>query len=110
MAYLFLAGVACAIGHHFHYASLDGTAVDTEVSQQWAIRIGTGLAFLAKTCLTASVGVAYTQRLWVTVKKKPISLGNLDNVFSLTTDPLSFLSFEVLFSAKMLCLLAASMW
>lgn len=107
---LFLAGIVFAIGHHFYYASLDGTPVTSGVSQQWATRIGTGLAFLSKACLAASVSVAFTQRLWVTVKKKPISLGSLDNVFSLTTDPLAFLSFEVLFSAKILSLLAVCVW
>ncbi|KAF4536060.1 Formylmethionine deformylase-like protein [Lasiodiplodia theobromae] len=48
-------------------------------------------------------------RLWVTVKKRYLSLQNLDDAFSLTTDPFSFFS-GVLISAKLLCLLAACMW
>ncbi|OJD36450.1 formylmethionine deformylase-like protein [Diplodia corticola] len=110
MMFFLIAGIAFALGHHFHYQSLDGTTVSTETSQQWAIRIGTGLAFLCKTSLAASVGVAYTQRLWVTVKKRVLSLQNLDDAFSLTTDPFSFFSSRVLISAKLLCLLAACMW
>ncbi|KAK7516273.1 hypothetical protein IWZ03DRAFT_186003 [Phyllosticta citriasiana] len=110
MAGFFLAGVCFALGHHFHYENLDDEEVGSATKQQWAIRIGTLLAFLSKACLAAAVGVAYTQRLWVTVKEKPISLRNLDNIFSLTTDPISFFSLEVLMSAKLLCLLAACMW
>ncbi|KAK8157436.1 hypothetical protein IWX90DRAFT_324026 [Phyllosticta citrichinensis] len=110
MAGFFLAGVWFALGHHFHYQALEDQEVGSATRQQWAIRIGTLLAFLSKACLAGAVGVAYTQRLWVTVKEKPISLRNLDNVFSLTTSPVSFFSLEVLTSAKVLCLLAACMW
>lgn len=109
MTFFLVAGIAFALGHHFHYQSLDGTEVSSETKQQWAIRIGTGFAFLCKASLVGSVGVAYTQRLWVTVKKRSLSLQNLDDAFSLTTDPFSFFS-GVLISAKLLCLLAACMW
>lgn len=109
MTFFLVAGIAFALGHHFHYQSLDGTEVSSETKQQWAIRIGTGFAFLCKASLVGSVGVAYTQRLWVTVKKRYLSLQNLDDAFSLTTDPFSFFS-GVLISAKLLCLLAACMW
>ncbi|KAK8209880.1 hypothetical protein IWZ01DRAFT_332530 [Phyllosticta capitalensis] len=110
MAGFFVAGVCLALGHHLHYQNLEGQVVGSATTQQWAIRFGTVFAFLSKACLTAAVGIAFTQRLWVTVKKEPISLRNLDNVFSLTTDPASFFSFEVLSSAKILCILAACMW
>ncbi|KAL8303353.1 hypothetical protein RB600_006998 [Gaeumannomyces tritici] len=110
MAFLLIAGVAFALGHHFHYKSLNNTLVPSQESQQWAIRIGTGLAFLSKASLAASVGVAYTQRLWVSVKKRSMSLQNLDKAFSLTTDPFSFLSAFLIARTKMLYLLAAAVW
>ncbi|KAL1638906.1 hypothetical protein SLS58_008491 [Diplodia intermedia] len=110
MLSLFIFGIGCCIAHHFFYQSLDGAAVESSISQEWAVRIGIGLAFLAKASLAASVGVAFTQRLWVTLRTKPISLRGLDNVFSLAVDPTSFLNGEALTQAKLLCLLAAAMW
>lgn len=110
MAFLLVAGVAFALGHHLHYNSLNDTLVSSQQSQQWAIRIGTGLAFLSKASLAASVGVAYTQRLWVSVKKRNMSLENLDKAFSLTTDPFSFLSAFLIARTKMLYVLAAAVW
>lgn len=107
---LVLSGICMALSHNFYYRSLDGTVVSSETSQQWAIRIGTALAFLTQSSLASAVGIAYTQRIWVTVKEKPISLQNIDKVFSLGTDPFSFFSLEILTSVKVLCLLAASMW
>ncbi|KAL0262041.1 hypothetical protein SLS55_003476 [Diplodia seriata] len=110
MLSLFIFGIGCCIAHHFFYQSLDGAAVESSIPQQWALRIGIGLAFLAKASLAASVGVAFTQRLWVTLRTKPISLRGLDNIFSLAVDPTSFLNGEALTQAKLLCLLAAAMW
>ncbi|OJD38906.1 formylmethionine deformylase-like protein [Diplodia corticola] len=110
MLSLFFFGVGCCIGHHFFYQFLDGKPVESSITQQWAIRIGTGLAFLAKASLAASVGVAFTQRLWVTLRTKALSLRAIDNVFSLAVDPTSFFNGEALTHAKLLCLLAAAMW
>lgn len=81
-----------------------------EQEQQWALRIGTGLAFMVKVALVASVGLAYTQRLWLTVGKRSITLQDLDDAFSLTTSPFSFFSGPVLRKAKVLCVLAICTW
>lgn len=110
MMSFFVLGIAFAVAHHFYYDSLDGRIVPSKNSQEWAIRIGTAMAFLSKTFFTAAVGIACTQRLWVVLKAQPISLQALNNVFALTTDPIAFLSYEVLFGAKLLCLLAAAVW
>lgn len=107
---LFLTGIASAMAHHFFYNSLNLKDVESNISQEWAIRIGTGLAFTAKACLAASVGVAYTQRLWATLRRKPITLQAVDDLFLLTMNPTSFFSREVLWKAKLLCFMAASMW
>ncbi|TLD13316.1 uncharacterized protein PgNI_02991 [Pyricularia grisea] len=103
-------GVGSALGHHLYYRSLDEREVSSEQEQQWAIRIGTGLAFSAKVALVASVVLAYTQRLWVTVRKRSLTLQNLDDAFSLPTSPLSFFSAPLLKKGKVLYLLAICIW
>ncbi|KAA8618200.1 hypothetical protein PtrV1_09707 [Pyrenophora tritici-repentis] len=52
-----LFGIAFALGHHLYYNALDGQPV-IQGTQEWAIRIGTGLAFLAKACLIASAAIS----------------------------------------------------
>lgn len=103
-------GIALALGHHFYYQSLSGAIVSSETRQQWALRFGTAFAFLTQSCLVASAGVAYTQRVWVAVKRSPFRLRTLDNVFSLQTTLWSFFSWEVLCKAKVLYLLGICIW
>lgn len=110
MVSLFTLGVSFCVAHHLFYGYLDGTAVGSSESQQWAIRAGTALALLAKAFLAASVGVALTQRLWMTLRAKPFSVQGLDNAFSLPTDPTSLFSGEIMGHAKLLWLMAAAMW
>ena len=105
---LFSVGIATSVAHHIFYDSLDGKDVGTTMAQEWAIRIGTGMAFIIKASLAAAIGVAYTQRLWVTLKKKAITLQAVDDLFLLTMTPTSFFSWEVLRKAKLLCFMAAS--
>lgn len=107
---LLAVGIALALGHHFYYRSLNGTAVSSDTRQEWALRIGTAFAFLTQSSLVASAGVAYTQRVWVTVKKKGFRLRTLDNIFSLQNTLWSFFSWEVLAKAKALYLLGICIW
>lgn len=103
-------GIALALGHHFYYRSLDGTVVSSQARQEWALRFGTAFASLTQSALVASAGVSYTQRVWVTVKKRAFPLKTLDNVFSLQTTIWSFFSWEVLSKAKLLYLLGICIW
>ena len=80
------------------------------MNQEWAIRTGTGLAFITKASLAAAVGVAYTQRLWLTLRKKSITMQAVDDLFLLTADPTSFFSWEALRLGTLLWFMAASMW
>ncbi|KAL4760738.1 uncharacterized protein BDW70DRAFT_150635 [Aspergillus foveolatus] len=56
-------GAMLSVGHHFYYRSFEETLVDSTDQQTWAIRIGTGFAFLIKSCLVSAVGVAATSQL-----------------------------------------------
>lgn len=109
VGYLVL-GIGFALGHHFYWYSLDGAVVPSQTDQEWSQRYGIAAAFLAQSTLTLAVGVAYTQRVWVSVKRRPLTLSGLDKVFSLQDDIFAFLSWEVLSKAKFLCLLGLVAW
>ncbi|KAK1256362.1 hypothetical protein MKX07_008621 [Trichoderma sp. CBMAI-0711] len=103
-------GVAFAIGHHFFYASLDSRIVQSNAEQEWNIRIGTGMAFLVKTCLTAAAGFAYTQLLWTTLRSRHATLAGVDAMFGVTTSAWDFLDLELWRRGFGLVLLAGILW
>lgn len=59
MLLFILVGVGFGLGHHKYYESFNDQPVLSNDQQQWAIRIGTGLAFLTKTAFTAAVGITF---------------------------------------------------
>lgn len=105
-----LVGIGFALGHHLYWNSLEGTVVPSETDQEWSKRLGIVAAFIAQSTLTLAVGVAYTQRVWLSVKRRPMTLSSLDKVFSLQEDVFAFLSWEVLRKVKFLCLLGLVAW
>lgn len=105
-----LCGVAFALGHHFFYASLNSKIVQSNIEQEWNIRIGTGMAFLVKTCLTAAAGFAYTQLLWTTLRSRQATLKGVDAMFSVTTNAWEFLTLELWRKGFGLVLIAGVLW
>jgi hypothetical protein len=110
MVALLLAGVGFGLGHHFYYASLDGTTAGSPSRQQWATRFGTAFSFLVVAVLKTASDAAYSQYIWTLVRRKSFSLKVLDKMFSLTMDPLGFLSLHLLKHAKIGVLLALISW
>ncbi|OAA59889.1 hypothetical protein SPI_06087 [Niveomyces insectorum RCEF 264] len=136
---LFVASLLFAVGHDLYYKSLDGKLADgddpsttsstttptstsgsmfrligsapfSSTSQTWAIRIGTGLAILHKTALVAVVGMVGAQQVWVTLRRKAMTIGGIDSLFSVLDNPLALWSRDLLAHAKMLVLLAMVAW
>jgi hypothetical protein len=116
MVGLLIIGVGVALGHHFYYQSLSGKHVTTRdlnwnlQSQQWQLRYGTAFAFFAKTCLAASISVAYQQHIWITMKRKSISISGINATFGAINDLFSFLNPSFLLNVKVGALLAALTW
>ncbi|KAF4635830.1 hypothetical protein G7Y89_g2260 [Cudoniella acicularis] len=116
MVGLLIAGAGIALGHHFYYHYLDKKEVSTDdskwnlKSQQWELRYGNAFAFLAKTCLAASISVAYQQHIWTTMRRKSIAISGLDATFGATKDLFSFLNTSFLFNVKVGVALAALTW
>jgi hypothetical protein len=105
-----LCGTALAVGHHVHYKSLDGNVVPTTETQQWDIRFGTAFAFLAVSLLKIAVTTASTQSTWTILRQRSISVKGIDKMFSITSDPTSVWSFELMKKAKVVVLLAIFSW
>ncbi|CAG8909080.1 unnamed protein product [Penicillium egyptiacum] len=103
-------GAMISVGHHFYYRSLDNTLVNSVDQQTWAIRIGTGFAFLNKTFLASAVGIAAAQEIWATLRRKSVKLSAIDGMFDILTNPISFLIPDLWMYAKTLTLLAIISW
>ncbi|KAI1102692.1 hypothetical protein F4804DRAFT_254747 [Jackrogersella minutella] len=100
-------GIACAIGHHIFYKTLNGKPADAQIAM---LRYGTVLSFAAKAGLVAAVVIAFKQRIWTTVRSKFISVAALDSLFAATEDMSALLNMEIYQRAKIAMLLAAFIW
>lgn len=103
-------GLALAIGHHFYFASLHNTLAGSSTRQQWATGFGTAVSFLIVALLRAAASAAYSQYVWVLVRRNSYRLGTIDKLFALTTDPSGFFGWEMLKCAKIAMAVAAISW
>lgn len=103
-------GTAAAVGHHFYNSFLDGQIVESQSQQEWYIRIGTGLAYLSRTLLSASVGFTYTQLLWRTLRSRPITVDGVDALFSLVGNIWNFHVWEIWRVGPVLIIVAMVTW
>jgi hypothetical protein len=107
---LALAGAALALGHHFYFSYLDGSAAGLPSRQQWALRLGAGFSFLVVALLRTACEAAYQQYIWTIVRRKPLSINVLNKLFSLTTSPTGFFSLGLFRHAIVAVVLAAITW
>ena len=105
-----LVGLGCSFALHGYYSSLDGTVVGDADDQQLSLRIGTALAFFAQVSLVYSIQKAFTQWLWRELKRETVSFKGIDAAWAATSDPLSFLSPEMLVKVKIASALAFVSW
>ncbi|KAL4960142.1 uncharacterized protein BDV14DRAFT_211835 [Aspergillus stella-maris] len=105
-----ICATALSMGHHFYYNSLNDTLVESVDQQTWAIRVGTGIAFLSKSFLVSSVGIAAVQVTWATLRRKSLKLSGIDAMFAILGSPKAFFTPDVWVRAKMLTLLALISW
>jgi hypothetical protein len=108
MVAFYLMAVGLAIGHHLAYQHLDGKAVMN--SQRWTNRFATAVAFAFKTCLTVSVGLAFQEALWAVVRQRFFKIGSLDKLFTVQSNPLSFLCWEAIIHGFSPLFLAGISW
>ncbi|KAF9888266.1 hypothetical protein FE257_008835 [Aspergillus nanangensis] len=110
MVGLFLCGLLLSVGHHLYYNSLDNTVVNSAEQQTWAIRIGTGFAFLVKTFYVAAIGIAAVQQMWTTLRRRSMNLRGIDAMFGVLNNPINFLTPEMWVFASTLSVIATISW
>jgi hypothetical protein len=107
----FLGGVAFAVGHHFFYANFNDRVVDEVfLSQTWIVRIGTGLAFVAKSLLVVAAGIAFVQQQWLCLSQKSFKVRQVDTITSVLDNAFSFFESHLWFKNPSLTLLALVAW
>ncbi|KAM0080783.1 hypothetical protein ACKRZS_007050 [Fusarium odoratissimum] len=106
---LFL-GLLLAIGHHLYYHYLDGRIIKSQNQQEWFLRVGTGIAFLARALLSAAVGFAYTQILWRTLRSKSVTIEGVNSLFGVLHNAWDFTTWELWTAAPALAVVATIAW
>ncbi|KAG8722225.1 hypothetical protein FRC09_006607 [Ceratobasidium sp. 395] len=110
MCCLLLLGIGCGIAHHALNSYLDNKATSS-FDQAWAIRIGTALAMAFKTAVLASMGMAFAQRMWRSVRQQAMSIKSLDALFgAFGGDPRSVFQADLYRSARLALLIAVAGW
>jgi hypothetical protein len=104
-----LLGIAVALAHHFYYNSLKGRPV-TETTQEWAVRIGTGLAVISKAFLVASAAIAYQQHYWSVLRSRSITVGGIDDIMGLLSNPACFFNWDLIRNAWSSVVIALTIW
>ncbi|KAF6832308.1 hypothetical protein CPLU01_06272 [Colletotrichum plurivorum] len=107
MYFFLFAGIAFALGHHFFYLSLDNTEANNQIKK---LRYGTALAFLSKASLASAVILAFRQRVWMTVRRKVLTLAAVDSLFAAAEDMSAIFNFEVFKQARVAMILALYVW
>ncbi|KAI1053456.1 hypothetical protein LB506_012547 [Fusarium annulatum] len=106
---LFL-GLILAIGHHLYYHYLDGRIIKSQNQQEWFLRVGTGIAFLARALLSAAVGFAYTQILWRTLRSKSVTIEGVNSLFGVLHNAWDFTAWELWTATPALAVVAIIAW
>jgi hypothetical protein len=110
MSCLLVIGIGCGVAHHAFNAYLNDRPL-TSFDQTWAIRIGTALAMGFKTAVIASMGMAFAQRMWRSVRHQAMSVKSLDSLFgAFSGDPRSLFQGDLYRSAILALLIAVSSW
>jgi hypothetical protein len=69
--------------------------LEQEVGRLKTHRLGTAAAFLAQITLGASVWQTYKQWIWRSVKKVPLRMATLNDIFGVQNSVLSFLNIDM---------------
>ncbi|KLO12660.1 hypothetical protein SCHPADRAFT_405663 [Schizopora paradoxa] len=113
-AFLFV-GVLLLLAHHFLYVHLDGKPIDAQVfavsglslrNQSVSSILGNAIAYAARTVLSAVIGVAFIQVLWLKLRRSQFSVKELDAVVACKGDPLAFSALPAWYTAFWLAVIA----
>ncbi|KAF4980553.1 hypothetical protein FZEAL_3488 [Fusarium zealandicum] len=103
----FLVGTGAALGHHFLYHHLDGREAR---DQQWWLRLGQLISFIAKAGFVIAVLMAQQQAAWRAVGRNCFSVEAVDSLFGATHNPMELLNKESWKKAWVVMFLAIYVW
>ncbi|KAF2729345.1 hypothetical protein EJ04DRAFT_580710 [Polyplosphaeria fusca] len=106
----FLFAIFFAVGHHVFYVYMDGQPASDNDIQQWMSRFGTALAFLVKVLFGVSASMAYVQWFWYKIRKTPITLARIDDLYGVIYEPMKFWHVGVWIRHYVLAFLAITTW
>lgn len=95
--------------NHLLFRHFDQRSTET-MSQSWLTAISVGLAFIFKACITYSLLIAFSQRLWLTYREKPLKGAYIDTLFSTPTNLYSLLNINVIRLAPITWTMALICW
>lgn len=108
--FLLLLGTSAAILHHLIYSNLHLAIVGDATRQRWTLWLGSGLSFLTKVALTAALGISRTQWVWLTMRRKWMTLDSIDSLFGIISNPTLFSNWTMIRQAKVATVMAIAMW
>ncbi|KAJ8113850.1 hypothetical protein OPT61_g4117 [Boeremia exigua] len=92
----FLAATVVAILHYVYFRIIDDKSVDSTIPQSWNNALSVTFAHLFATTLATSASTAFTQLLWWYLRRRSLSISNIDTLFSLNFRPANLLQLGIL--------------
>ncbi|KAL6355046.1 hypothetical protein LRP88_12404 [Fusarium phalaenopsidis] len=100
-------GVVGALGHHFLYYHLHGRLA---TNQQWWLRLGQLISFIAKANFVVAAIMAYQQIAWRAVGQKGFSVEAVDSLFGSAHNVMELFNREAWIKSWFVMFLALYMW
>ncbi|KAM5354547.1 hypothetical protein ACJ41O_001194 [Fusarium nematophilum] len=100
-------GVAGALGHHFLYSHLSGREA---THQQWWLRLGQLISFIAKANFVVAAMMAHQQVAWRAVGQKGFSVEAVDSLFGSAHNIAELFNREAWVKSWFVMFLALYMW
>ncbi|KAM0444633.1 hypothetical protein ACHAQK_002131 [Fusarium lateritium] len=100
-------GVAAAVGHHFLYTHLNGREAK---NQQWWLRLGQLISFIANANFILAAVMAHQQVAWRAVGQKGFSIHAVDSLFGATHNLVELFNREAWAKSWFVMFLALYMW
>ncbi|KAG7418611.1 hypothetical protein Forpi1262_v016446 [Fusarium oxysporum f. sp. raphani] len=107
MAVCLVFGAAAAVGHHILYTHLHNRIA---TNQQWWLRLGQFLAFIAKASFVVAVLTAHQQVAWRAVSRKSHTVHAIDSLFGAAHNAFELFNKEAWRKSSFAMVLAIYIW
>jgi hypothetical protein len=105
-----LLGIIFAIGHDRCYNHYNRQPVASSFEQKVLVNAGTAFAFLVKMFFSISTATAFSQQIWLSLKRKAESIGDIDTLFDILQNALYFGNVSLWARHRILALIALVTW